>query len=301
MIKNVILDLDTGIDDTLALLYVLAKKDEINLLGVTSVFGNVETLQSARNSLNILDFFNRNDVDVYLGSKGPYGKDNYEVKEYLFNIHGKNGVGNIIFPTSKREVKKDGVKFIRDMIISHPGNITIVPTGPLTNLAHLYEIYPEVLNVKHEVISMGGALTVEGNVTPHSEANYYKDPLSAAKVFSKPINLKMIGLDVTQRSHLYPIDIKKWKGSKGELIKKMVEFYIAFHKTGYCYIHDPSAVCAMLHPEFFKFLSIPMYITEDGRSIGKYNENLPLKQVAVDVDSISVERELISTWETLFQ
>ena len=299
--KNVILDLDTGIDDTLALLYVLAKKDEIKLLGVTSVFGNVETLQSARNSLNILDFFNRNDVDVYLGSKGPYGQGNYEVKEYLYNIHGKNGVGNIIFPTSKREVKKDGVKFIRDMIISHPGNITIVPTGPLTNLAHLYEIYPEVLNIKHEVISMGGALTVEGNVTPHSEANYYKDPISAAKVFSKPINFKMIGLDVTTRSHLKLEEVLKWNGEKGKLIQDMASFYIAYHKKGYSFLHDPSAVCAILHPEFFKFLSPPMYITEDGRSIGKYDENIPLKQVAVDVDSISVERELINTWNTLFQ
>lgn len=299
--KNVILDLDTGIDDTLALLYVLSKKDEINLLGVTSVFGNVETRVSARNSLTILDLFDRKDVPVYLGQIAPYGKESYSVKEAVQLIHGKNGLGNVNFPQSKRNVKEDGVKFIRDMILSHPGNITIVPTGPLTNIAALYERFPEVLKVDHEIISMGGALTVEGNVSKVCEANYYKDPSSAEYVFSKNIKFKMIGLDVTQRSHLYLEDLEKWKGYKGELVKKMVEFYIEFHKTGYSYLHDPSAVCAILHPEYFTFLSIPMCVTEDGRSIGKYNSNLPLKEVAISVDNKSVEKQLKDAWQRLFK
>lgn len=299
--KNVILDLDTGIDDTLALLYVLSKRDEINLLGITSVFGNVETRVSARNSLTILDLFDRKDVPVYLGQAAPYGKESYKVKEEVQLIHGKNGLGNVSFPTSNREIKDDGIKFIRDMILAHPGDITIVPTGPLTNIAALYERFPEVLKVEHEIISMGGALTVEGNVTEVAEANYYKDPIGAGIVFSKNISLKMICLDVTQQSHLYPSDINKWNGYKGNLIKSMVEFYINFHKVGYCYLHDPSAVCAILHPEYFTFLNIPLYVTSQGRVIGKYNSNLPLKQSAIAVDHISVEKELKASWQKLFE
>ena len=299
--RNVILDLDTGIDDTLALLYVLSKKDEINLLGVTSTFGNVETGTSAKNSLTILDLFNHSDVPVFLGESAPYGKESYKVKEYIYQIHGKNGLGNVNFPPSMREAKEDGVKFIHDMILSHPGDITIVATGPLTNIAMLYKRFPEVLNIDHEIISMGGALTVEGNVSNICEANYSKDPSSASYVFSKAINFKMIGLDVTQRSHLYLEDLDKWHKAKGEMVKKMVEFYIEFHKTGYSYLHDPSAVCAILHPEYFTFLSLPIYVTEEGRSIGKYNSNLPLKEVALSVDNKSVENELKSAWSKLLE
>ena len=297
---NIILDLDTGIDDTLALLYVIANRDEFNLLGVTSTFGNVETAVSARNSLTILDLFGRTDVPVFMGEKAPEGKKDYQVMPYIHRIHGKNGLGDVAFPISERKPEDESaVSFISRMIISHPDDLTIVATGPLRNLAEVYGKYPETVKIPHKVISMGGALTVEGNVTPLSEANYYKDPKSASSVFSLPIDLVQIPLDVTERSHLNLSDLEDWKSEKGELIRKMTKFYIAFHGKPYSYLHDPSAVCAALHPEYFRYLTLPLKITDEGRSIGDWMSGNPEKKVAVDVDTINVEWELKESWKKL--
>ncbi len=297
---NIILDLDTGVDDTLALLYVLAEKDELNLLGVTSTFGNVETATSARNSLTILDLFGRSDVPVFLGEKAPEGSDEYHVMPYIHRIHGRNGLGDVDFPVSLREPEAESaVSFLRRMIKTHPGSLTIVATGPMRNLAELYRKYPETVMIPHRVISMGGALTVEGNVTPVAEANYYKDPRSAEYVFSLPIELIQIPLDVTERSHLRICDTKEWKSDRGDLIRRMTEFYIAFHEKPYCFLHDPSAVSAALHPEYFTYLTLPMKVTEDGRSVGDWMSGNPPKRVAVDVDTQKVERELKQAWGRL--
>lgn len=297
---NIILDLDTGIDDTLALLYVIARSDEFNLLGVTSTFGNVETETSARNSLTILDLFGRTDVPVFIGERAPEGKTAYQVMPYIYRIHGRNGLGEVDFPSSQRKPEEESaVSFLSRMITSHPDDLTIVATGPLRNLAEVYRQYPETVKIPHKVISMGGTLTVEGNVTPFAEANYYKDPKSASFVFSLPIDLIQIPLDVTERSHLYLSDTEEWKSERGMLIRKMTEFYIGFHKKDFSYLHDPSAVCAALHPEYFSYLSLPMKVTDDGRSIGDYMAAIPEKKVAVDVRTECVEEELKRNWKKL--
>ena len=297
---NIILDLDTGIDDTLALLYVIARRDEFNLLGVTSTFGNVETKTSALNSLTILDLFGRTDVPVFIGESAPEGKTSYQVMPYIYRIHGRNGLGDVDFPRSERKPEDESASsFIMRMIASHPDDLTIVATGPLRNLAEVYRQYPETVKIPHKVISMGGALTVEGNVTPFAEANYYKDPKSASFVFSLPIDLIQIPLDVTERSHLYLSDTEEWKSERGMLIRKMTEFYIGFHKKDFSYLHDPSAVCAALHPEYFSYLSLPMKITDDGRSVGDYMAAIPEKKVAVDVRTECVEEELKRNWKKL--
>ena len=297
---NIILDLDTGIDDTLALLYVIARRDEFNLLGVTSTFGNVETETSARNSLTILDLFGRTDVPVFMGERAPEGKTSYQVMPYIHRIHGRKGLGDVDFPSSQRKPEEEGaVSFLSRMITYHPDDLTIVATGPLRNLAEVYRQYPETVKIPHKVISMGGALTVEGNVTPFAEANYYKDPKSASFVFSLPIDLIQIPLDVTERSHLYLSDTEEWKGDKGMLIRKMTEFYIGFHKKDFSYLHDPSAVCAALHPEYFSYLSLPMKVTDEGRSVGDWMSGKPEKKVAVDVRTDCVEGELKRNWKKL--
>ena len=297
---NIILDLDTGIDDTLALLYVIARRDEFNLLGVTSTFGNVETETSARNSLTILDLFGRTDVPVFIGERAPEGKTSYQVMPYIYRIHGRNGLGDVDFPSSQRKPEEEGaVSFLSRMITSHPDDLTIVATGPLRNLAEVYRQYPETVKIPHKVISMGGALTVEGNVTPFAEANYYKDPKSASFVFSLPIDLIQIPLDVTERSHLHLSDTEEWKSERGMLIRKMTEFYIGFHNKDFSYLHDPSAVCAALHPEYFSYLSLPMKVTNEGRSIGDWLSDIPEKKVAVDVRTDCVERELKESWRKL--
>ena len=297
---NIILDLDTGIDDTLALLYVIARRDEFNLLGVTSTFGNVETETSALNSLTILDLFGRTEVPVFIGESAPEGKTSYQVMPYIHRIHGRNGLGDVDFPSSQRKPEEEGaVSFLSRMITSHPDDLTIVATGPLRNLAEVYRQYPETVKIPHKVISMGGALTVEGNVTPFAEANYYKDPKSASFVFSLPIDLIQIPLDVTERSHLYLSDTEEWKSERGMLIRKMTEFYIGFHNKDFSYLHDPSAVCAALHPEYFSYLSLPMKVTDEGRSVGDWMSGNPEKKVAVDVRTDCVEGELKRNWKKL--
>ena len=299
--KNIILDLDTGVDDALALSYVLMQSHDIRLLGVTATFGNVETEASAANTLRVLSLFGRDDIPVYTGRKGPWGKDSYKVMDYVYTIHGRNGLGEACFPESGRKPEEeDAVSFMSRMIGQYGDDLTIVTTGPLTNLASLYREHPECISAPHHVISMGGALTVKGNIEDIYEANIYKDALSAEYVFSLPIDLSLIGLDVTERSHLSLDDVAEWKNKRGLLFREMTEFYIAFHRRPYCFLHDSSAACAVLHPEFFTFIDLPITATEKGRTVADYEKANPLKKVALSVDSQKVERELKMSWLKAF-
>lgn len=200
--RHIILDLDTGIDDALALAYALGSP-EVELLGVTTVYGNVKVEQSVRNTLAILDLLGHPEVPVFIGESHSSTTDSYDVPEISAFIHGKNGIGEAeIFDSERTASEQGAVDFIIEAIHTYGKDLCYIPTGPLTNLAAAINKDASIVSEVGHVVMMGGALTVNGNVSSAAEANVWKDPEAADLVFKSGIPLTMVGLDVTLKTLL---------------------------------------------------------------------------------------------------
>lgn len=312
MIK-VILDLDTGIDDAMALAYALGS-NAVELIGVTGTFGNVYTDQGVQNVLNILNMCNRNEIPVYAGESHAMTKSDFARLEVSARIHGENGVGQVnIAASTKNKEAKSGVDFLIESVKKYKKELVIVTTGPLTNLAVALQKAPEIKDMIGRVVMMGGALTVPGNCNAYTEANISQDPHAAKYVFENCPDVTMVGLDVTQRSILTNADTQSWRetGSvAGKTYADMVDYYISQHDAWIqgCYLHDPSAMICAVHPEFFTTLPMHMTVTTEGeaegRTIGhpvKLREPNPNVKVCIDVDSQALVSNLNETLLMLFQ
>ena len=296
-----ILDLDTGIDDTIAL-FLAAVNEDVELLGVVSTYGNVSAALSAENSLKVLSLAGRYDVPVFIGRRGPLNSSSvFEPDEVSRRIHGENGTGNVTLPESGRKVEaKNGIEWLGEMFERYGENLVYVTTGPMTNLASLLLSRPELKSSKCRVVSMGGALTVRGNVSHFAEANIHKDPESAKTAFESGLDITMVGLDVTMRSRLRISDAEAWRSTgteAGTILSDMLLYYIE-NTTGTddTYIHDPSALCCALHPEWFTLLSLPLTVETEGSDRGRtvvdgerILEKNPRAKAAVLVESCRVE------------
>ena len=170
--KKIILDMDVGIDDTLAIAYLLAHRD-VELIGITTVFGNVKTETSLKNSLAVLELFGREDVPVFLGNTCVLTSDTAFIPhEIAYRIHGQNGIGNLELPEPKRSAESmPAVDFILESAQKYGEDLILIPTGPLTNIAQAILRDEEAMKGIGNITFMGGALTVQGNVTPYAEAN----------------------------------------------------------------------------------------------------------------------------------
>ena len=302
---NLVLDLDTGIDDAIAL-SIAAKDESINLLGVTCTYGNVTVDESAYNTLALLSLLDRSDVPVYKGrDRALLSSSPYFPHEAGRKIHGPKGSGDITLKESKRSIEKiNAIDYLSSLMMKRD-DITIITTGPMTNLASVLSSYPTLSSWKGKVIFMGGALTVRGNVNHFAEANIFKDPEAAKIVVESGLDVTMIGLDVTERTRLYRTNAEKWKdrGSEiGETLGSMLNYYLdntlGMDET---YVHDPSAVIASLHPEYYSFLPLPLTVeTEDldrGRVVVDEKRLLDrdkMVKVALDVDRVKLEGFLSS-------
>ena len=302
---NLVLDLDTGIDDAIAL-SIAAKDERINLLGVTCTYGNVTVDESAYNTLALLSLLDRSDVPVYKGrDRALLSSSPYIPHEAGRKIHGPNGSGDITLKESKRSIEKiNAIDYLSSLMMKRD-DFTIITTGPMTNLASVLSSYPTLSSWKGKVIFMGGALTVRGNVNHFAEANIFKDPEAAKIVVESGLDVTMIGLDVTERTRLYRTNAEKWKerGSEiGETLGSMLDYYIdntlGMDET---YVHDPSAVIASLHPEYYSFLPLPLTVETEGLDRGRVVvdekrllDRDKMVKVALDVDRVKLEGFLSS-------
>ena len=302
---NLVLDLDTGIDDAIAL-SIAAKDERINLLGVTCTYGNVTVDESAYNTLALLSLLDRSDVPVYKGrDRALLSSSPYIPHEAGRKIHGPKGSGDITLKESKRSIEKINAIDSLSSLMMKRDDITIITTGPMTNLASVLSSYPTLSSWKGKVIFMGGALTVRGNVNHFAEANIFKDPEAAKIVVESGLDVTMIGLDVTERTRLYRTNAEKWKerGSEiGETLGSMLDYYIdntlGMDET---YVHDPSAVIASLHPEYYSFLPLPLTVETEGLDRGRVVvdekrllDRDKMVKVALDVDRVKLEGFLSS-------
>lgn len=273
MAEKIIIDTDPGIDDTLAIFYAL-QSEALDVLGLTTVFGNASTDLTTINALRLLEIAERSDIPVAKGAENPLTKP---FTNAVPHIHGEDGQGNVHMPPPKgKPVKQSAAQFIVEQVQAHPGEITLVPIGPLTNIALALCLRPQIAQEVKQVVLMGGAALVPGNINPAAEANIFNDAVAADIVFSAGWDISMIGLDVTHKVLMSDNQIAKFAKSPkatAQHIGKVLPLYVNFAlkvmgKPG-LYMHDPSAIAYLLDPSLFTVEHYPVKVATQGISNGK--------------------------------
>lgn len=282
MTKKLILDVDTGIDDTLAIAYALGLP-EVDLIGITTLFGNTTSQLATENTLAVLALLGREDIPVYEGAHCPWGTDSYEVVDQYRKIHGVTGLGNLELASAKRaKESRPAVDFLLQSARQYGDDLILVTTGPLTNLAEAIQKDREAMEAVGRIVSMAGALTIPGNVSPFAEANVYNDPQAAKYVFESGVPIVAVGLDVTLKTMITGTDIQHWAQVKSEASQALVELATYYYQHEYEDViggamHDPLAVAVAVHPEIVtNLLPINLTVETRGESTGRLIGNLDL-------------------------
>lgn len=299
MTKKLILDLDTGIDDSLAIAYALGSP-EVELIGITGTYGNVTVDLGVRNSLAVTELLGHPEVPVYPGLSHPTTRDGFAVSDSTARIHGYNGIGEVEIPDASRAPQSESaVDFIIDAANTYGDDLIYVPTGALTNIAAVLARDPQAVKRIGDITIMGGALTVPGNVNAWTEANISQDPEAADALFRSGAQVTMIGLDVTLQTLLTKRETAKWRAldtPAGRFLADMTDYYIGAYgriapHLGGCGLHDPLAVAAAIDPSLITTLPINMMVDLEGptrgRTIGdntRLNDPVKTARVAVGVD-----------------
>lgn len=314
---KMILDLDTGIDDAMALAYAVGCPD-IELIGVTGIYGNVSLKTSVQNSINLLQMLNRTDIPVFEGVGHAQSEQTiYEASEVGRFIHGNNGLGNVTIANSDKKVEsQNAIDFMIESAKKYGKDLVIVAVGPMTNLNAAIKKEPKLSEMVGGIVIMGGALIVEGNVSKVAEANIFQDPIAANELFTSGTHLTMVGLDVTQRTNLTKKDTQIWRDLgtvSGKAFADIVDYYIDAYgesapELAGCALHDPLAASVAVHPEFVKTLSLHMKVgtgeQDWGRTIGdngKMNNPNPNVAVCVDVEVDEFVSHFMQTLTDLFK
>jgi purine nucleosidase len=271
----VILDVDTGVDDLIALLLAVASP-ELEVVAATTVFGNVDIDRTVRNTALALDLAGREDVEVARGAGAPL-----EGSWQPFPIvHGEEGLGSYTPTGSVRGPSgRDAATLIVEVLRARPGEVTLVAVGPLTNVARALDLEPRLPELLGGFTLMGGAYREGGNVTPRAEANVWMDALAAARVFAawsgaEPETLpRCVGLDVTELVPMSKAELAEAiapapTSPLAELVDAAASFYIDFHlafglEGGY--LHDPLAVATAIDPSICSWVETRVEVELEGR------------------------------------
>lgn len=271
----IIIDTDPGIDDAMMLTYVYGNDDALDIRLVTTSSGNISQGKSNHNARVFLSYIGAN-VEVARGLESPFLR-RLEIAE---DIHGESGFGNVQFLTPPLPVShRPAVTAMVETILSRDEKITIVATGPLTNIAALLVAHPEVKTKIERILWMGGA-AVGGNVTPTAEFNAYVDPHAVQIVFNSGIQVVMSGLDVTHKAFITVDEIKRLEDMGTEFTQKlheMVTFYLdqiektPFHEENYdqvVHFHDVVPVMYLLQPHLFEGTDHFVEVELEGKAAG---------------------------------
>jgi inosine-uridine nucleoside N-ribohydrolase len=244
---QVILDCDPGHDDVIALLLALGSS-ELRLLGVTTVAGNQTLEKTTANAIRVLDHVGRSEVAVAAGAGSPLVRK----LQVAANVHGETGLdGPVLPPPSRPPAPEHAIDWIAETVTASPDPVTLLATGPLTNVALFLARYPELGSQLERIVLMGGSIA-SGNVTPAAEFNIFVDPEAAHRVFTSGIDLTMVGLDVTHQALMGPEHAHRLRstGTAGKLVADLYDFYVRFHQREYGIdatpVHDAVAAAYLI-------------------------------------------------------
>jgi purine nucleosidase len=270
--KRIIIDTDPGVDDALAFLLALASP-EIQLEALTTTQGNVTLEKATRNALSVLELCEASHIPVAMGSMYPL----VQPLRASAHVHGESGVGNSQLPEPKtKPIPKHAVDYLIERVIAEPGEITIFPIGPLTNIAMAIRKEPRFAKAVKALVIMGGAILEHGNMTPQAEFNIYVDPHAAHIVFHSGIPITLIPLDVTHKCLLLQPHVDRLMhipSPVSRFIRDAIETYLKFSfELGYAgsALHDPLTLATILAPELLTLKEY--YVDVDisgGVSMGK--------------------------------
>ncbi|MGB1172638.1 MAG: nucleoside hydrolase [Marinobacterium sp.] len=269
---KIILDTDPGIDDAMAIFTAMAHPD-IELMGLTTTFGNVSVDQATQNALTLVEMTG-SETPVAQGVATPMIKPLAEFPDF---VHGVDGFGNLnLAPPKRAAISQSAAEFIVDQANQNPGEVVIVAIGPLGNLAQALKLDPELPSKIKQVVIMGGVIAGDGNVSPVAEANILSDPHAADKVMAAAWPLVMVGLDVTHQIML-PRSlfdrIAKENTKVGSFMQRAAQFYIDFYSSvrniDGCYSHDVSALAYVVNPKLFETVSGPICVATEGVAMGQ--------------------------------
>ncbi len=304
--RQILIDCDTGIDDSIAILYALKHKN-IRVVGITTGFGNTSAMQAAENTLRLIKLANCGyEVPVALGAEKPiYG----EHRLPPVHIHGNNGIGNVVLPESEQKpLTEPACDFIIRKADELQGDLTIVTLGSLTNLAKALMKDPRLPYKVKKVITMGGCIRKPGNVTPYAEANFYDDAKAADMVARAGFHMMLVGLDVTTETLITAEDlnlIRKYCAEENlpivKYMQEAIEYYSRFlyDTTGSldrCIVHDPLAMVLAEDPSLgqYRFIRARVeyeqseyrgMIKTDDRFISTFDQEEILYCTKVDSDA----------------
>lgn len=257
MPRKIIIDTDPGQDDAAAIMLALGSPDELDVLGITAVAGNVPVALTSRNVRVICELCNRRDVKVFAGADRPLVRQLVTAE----HVHGKTGLdGPVVDEPTMPLQPQHAVDFIVETLLAEdPGTVTLCTLGALTNIALALNKAPEIAPRARELVMMGGGFFEGGNITPAAEFNIYVDPDAAEIVFKSGIPIVMMPLDVTHRVLTYKARVEKIKaiGSPAAVaMAEMLEFFERFDIEKYGSdggpLHDPTVIAYLLRPDLFK-------------------------------------------------
>jgi purine nucleosidase len=254
--RKIIIDTDPGQDDAVAILLALASPEEIEVLGITAVAGNVPLALTAKNARIVCELAGKPETPVFAGCDSPM-KRRLVTAEH---VHGKTGLDGPVLPDPTMDLQEmHAVDFIIETLRSEPeGTVTLCPLGPLTNIATAFERAPDVAARVREIVLMGGAYFEVGNITPAAEFNIYVDPEAADIVFKSGAQITVMPLDVTHKALVTKARNDAFRALAtpvGVAVAEMTDFFERFDKEKYgsdgAPLHDPCVIAWLLKPELF--------------------------------------------------
>lgn len=310
--KKIIIDTDPGIDDAMAIFLAL-RSPKVEVIGLTTIYGNVYTTLATRNALHLLEVAGRTDIPVAEGSHVTITKGTkLRIADF---VHGADGLGNQNFdPPKGKPVEQSAAAFLVEQAKLHPGKVTVVALGPLTNIALAIELDPEFCKNIGQIVLLGGAFSVNGNVNPAAEANIFGDPDAADIVFTCGADILAVGINVTHQVVLTDAERDKLIQSNGKFAQylcKILEVYFSYHQEAYSmrgvYLHDPTALLAAVNPSLLTYTEGAVRVQTTGitrgltllydkqKRFGEVTEwtDKPTVKVAVTVDAPTVVKLLM--------
>ena len=270
--RKIIIDTDPGIDDAMAIVYALASP-ELDVIGLTTVFGNAHVETCTNNALRILEIAGRPDIPVAQGAGRPLAS---VYRGPAAHVHGVNGLADVPLPDATGSaLALDAAHFIIEQVLAAPGEITLVPVGPLTNIALAMLLRPDLPQHLAGMVIMGGAAFVPGNSSPAAEANIMNDPEAADIVFGADCPIVMCGLDVTEATIMSSAQIDSLGASdtaRAQMAAAILPYYRDFHVShggpDGIHVHDSTCISYLLAPQHYKAVQHPVRV-DTGSSVSR--------------------------------